>query len=118
MITLANPVGLYIDHLDAAGFSLPGGNPVTGWFQILRGSPGHTLRAVFAPPAGSTMTVSDVTIAGTPVRFGGQIAQHITMKLTGVAGIATAVHNSPITCEGIHDAAAPAPTGLPKRGDA
>lgn len=98
MITLANPVGLYIDHLDDAGFRLPDGSKTTGWFQILRGTPGHTLRAVFAPPAGSTFTVSDVKIGGTPVNFGGQIAQNITMKLTGVASVSHTVHNAPIPC--------------------
>src|SRR5262249_3574015 len=50
MITLLNPVGLYIDHIDDASFRLPDGSAASGWFQILRGTPGRTLRAVFAPP--------------------------------------------------------------------
>lgn len=117
MITLADPVGLYIDHLDDSGFRLPGNLPVTGWFQILRGAPGHTLRAVFAPPAGSPLTVSDVSIGGTPIKFGGQIAQNITMKLTGAASVATGVHNAPIPCEGAAPAAAAlAAPRLPMRG--
>jgi hypothetical protein len=98
MITLANPVGLYLDHLDDSSFRLPDGSPTTGWFQVVRGVPGHGLRAVFAPPAGSTFTVSDVTIGGAAVHFGGQIAQKITMKLTGVASVSTSIHNSPISC--------------------
>jgi hypothetical protein len=100
MITLANPVGLYIDHLDDSGFRLPDGTPTTGWFQVLRGAAGHTLRAVFAPPAGSPFTVSDVKIGGVAVTFGGQIAQNITMKLTGVASVAQSAHNAPIACAG------------------
>jgi len=118
-ITLANPVGLYIDHLDDAAFRLPDGAPTTGWFQVLRGSPGHTLRAVFAPPPGSAFTVSDVTIDTAAVKFGGQIAQHITMRLRGVASVDNTIHNSPVPCVGA-DAAMHAadtlPTGLPKRG--
>jgi hypothetical protein len=98
MITLLNPVGLYIDHIDDSSFRLPDGTAPTGWFQILRGTAGHTLRAVFAPPAGSTFTVSDVKIGGTAVSFGGQIAQKITMKLTGVASVAQTTHNPPIPC--------------------
>src|SRR5262249_14997432 len=82
MVTLANPVGLYIDPLDDSGFHLPDGSAATGWFRILRGVKGRTLRAVFEPPAGSAFTVSDVTIGGVPIQFGGQIAQKITMKLT------------------------------------
>ncbi|MBI3408062.1 MAG: hypothetical protein HY040_06860 [Planctomycetes bacterium] len=98
MITLANPVGLYIDHIDDASFRLPDGSATNGWFQIVRGSPGHTLRAIFAPPAGSPFIVSDVKIGGTPVKFGGQIAQKITMKLTGVASASNTIHNAPVPC--------------------
>ena len=120
MITLANPVGLYIDHLDDAGFRLPGDLPVDGWFQILRGTPAHTLRAVFAPPRGAAFTVSDVTIGGIPIKFGGQIAQNITMRLTGVASVANNVQNTPIPCEGaggaVHTAIAVAASRLPTRG--
>ena len=100
MITLVNPVGLYIDHLDDTGFRLPDGTPTTGWFQVLRGSAGHTLRAVFAPPAGSTFTVSDVKIGGVAVTFGGQIAQNITMRLTAAASVAQSAHNTPVACAG------------------
>jgi hypothetical protein len=98
MLTLANPVGLYIDHLDDTSFRLPDGSMTTGWFQVLRGTAGHTLRAVFAPPPGSPFTVSDVKIGGTAVHFGGQIAQKITMKLTGVASVSNTIHNAPIPC--------------------
>jgi hypothetical protein len=122
MLTLANPVGLYIDHLDEAGFHLPGGLPTTGWFRSSRGAAGHTLRAIFAPPAGSPLLVSDVTIGGVPITFGGQIAQHITMRLTGVASVTTGVHNAPIPCEGAgavpHLAFAGAAPPFPKRGAA
>ena len=122
MITLLNPVGLYIDHIDDSGFRLPNGNPTTGWFQVLRGAAGHTLRAVFAPPAGSPFTVSDVKIGGAAVNFGGQIAQKITMKLTGVASVANATHNPPLPCVvpvGIAHAigGAASTTRHPRRGD-
>jgi len=118
MITLADPVGLYIDQLDESGFRLPDGKPTTGWFTVQRGSAGHPLRAVFAPPAGSVFTVSDVKIGGTAVTFGGQIAQHITMKLTGVASIATPVHNPLVPCAGTSvsaSVAASATSGLATR---
>jgi len=122
MITLANPVGLYIDHFDDSGFRLPGNLPVTGWFRILRGAPGRILRAVFAPPDGSALTVSDVNIGSKQIEFGGEIAQNITMKLTGVASVANNVHNSPVPCAAaapLHVAAAAvAPAAHPpKRGD-
>ncbi len=100
MVTLADPVGLYIDNLDDSGFRLPNGDSTTGWFKRLRGSDGHTIRAVFEPPDGSPFTVSNVTIGDTAIIFGGQIAQHITMKLVGVASVSTSIHNPLIACEG------------------
>lgn len=106
MITLANPVGLYIDSLDDSAFRLPDGSATTGWFKILRGSAGLTLRAIFEPPAGSPFKVSDVKIGGVPVTFGGHIAQHITMKLVGVASVSQTVQNAPVPCAGVSPVAA------------
>ena len=85
-------------HSEMHPYTGPDGSPTTGWFRVVRGAAGHGLRAVFAPPASSPFTVSDVKIGGVPVQFGGQIAQMITMKLTGVAGVATAVHNPAQPC--------------------
>ena len=100
LITLANPIGLYIDRLDDSGFRLPNGASPSGWFKIQRGKPGQVLRAVFEPPPGAPagLTVSDVTVDGQPLTFGGQIAQKITMKLTGVASVAQPVQNAPVGC--------------------
>lgn len=115
-ITLADPVGLYIDKLDDSSFTLPDGSPTTGWFRILRGSPAHILRAEFGPPTGSTLTVSDVKIGGTSIKFGGQIAQHITMKIIGIASVATGINNSLIPCigaGGVPEAITLAPSALP-----
>jgi hypothetical protein len=44
-------------------------------------------RLVVEAPAGLALTVSDLTIAGTPIRFGGQVAECITVKLIGIANI-------------------------------
>jgi hypothetical protein len=119
-ITLADPVGLYIDKLDMASFRLPNGSrlPAT-WFRVLRGAAGFTLRAVFAPPPGSPLTVSDIRIGGTPIQFGGQIAQNITMRISGVASVAQTINNQRIPCIGAEEspggaAAAPSPE-FPRR---
>jgi len=119
MVTLADPVGLYIDRLDLDSFSLPGNVPLTDWFRVLRGTATHTLRAVFAPPAGSSQTVSDVMIDEEPILFGGQIAQHITMKIVGVASVSTTVNNPLVACIGpilLSAAAVGAEPELPTRG--
>jgi hypothetical protein len=127
MITLANPVGLYIADFDGSGFRLPDGSAAGGsdFFKILRGTSGQALRAVYGLPpalAAQGLTVSDVKIGGVPIEFGGQIAQKITMKLTGVASVAQRVHDTPVGC-GVVQAvdpsalmgAAAAPTAAKKR---
>jgi hypothetical protein len=85
-ITLQNPVGLYIDRLDTQGWTKPDGSDVdSGYWKILRGHPGAVLRAVYEVPEAAGFTVSDLLIGGESIEFGGQIADFITMKLTGVA---------------------------------
>jgi hypothetical protein len=97
-LTLLNPAGLYIHRLDTLGWTKPGpGNTrvPTGdeFWRIIRGSPARTLRAVYEVstgvlrPDGQQMTVSDIQIGGVPIRFGGQIAKKIAMKL-----VATGCH--------------------------
>jgi hypothetical protein len=100
-VTLRNPVGLYIHHLDLAGFTTPDGTPVdSSYFTVVRGdaSQGLIERAVFEVPAGESHTVSDVTIAGEPIRWGGQIAERITMNLVALAGPPGGFANTPMTC--------------------
>jgi hypothetical protein len=85
-VTLANPVGLYMDHLDMTGWEIHGEPIDADWFQVVRGQPGLIERAVFEVPSDKG-TVSDVRIAGELVRFGGQLAERMTVKLVGLAAI-------------------------------
>lgn len=113
MITLANPIGLYIAGFDGSGFQLPDGSPAGQFFRVLRGALPQALRAEYrlSPQLEAQgLTVSDVTIGGAPIQFGGQIAQRITMKLTGVASISQAVNNAPTVCGGIPQVE---PAGVP-----
>jgi hypothetical protein len=103
MITLANPVGLYMSSFDGAGVTLDG-KPAGGFFKVVRGALPLAVRAVFEVPAAEAAqgkTVSDVKIGGTPVDFGGQLAQLITMHLVGVATVAQTVNNAPTVCGGV-----------------
>jgi hypothetical protein len=100
-LTLRNPVGLYMDHLDLTGITKPDGSPVDpDWFRVLRGDAEQQLieRAVFEAPAGEGLTVSDLSIGGRPIEFGGQLAQRMTVKLVGVAAQPGAFHNHPMPC--------------------
>jgi hypothetical protein len=75
-----------MDSLDTTGWTKPNGSPVdSGYWKILRGSSGAILRAVYEVPASEGFVVGDILIGGEKIEFGGQIAENITMKLTGLA---------------------------------
>jgi hypothetical protein len=107
MITLANPVGLYMAAFDGAGLTL-NDNPAGGFFTVARGAFPLALRAVYQLPseiAATGLTVSDVKLGGSNIEFGGQLAQLITMHLIGTASVARTVDNPPVGCGAIPDAA-------------
>jgi hypothetical protein len=96
-LTLRNPVGLYIQDLKPEGWTRPGPNNTrvkteTEFWTVVRGDgPAQMgLRAVYEIPQGTLrpdgkqMTVSDIRIAGAPIRFGGQIARFISVCLYAV----------------------------------
>jgi hypothetical protein len=98
-ITLRNPVGLYMDHLDMTGWAAPDGNPIDpSWFRVLRGQPGLIERAVFEVPESEGFTVGDITIGGVPIAYGGHIGEHITVKLIGLASELGKFSNKPVVC--------------------
>jgi hypothetical protein len=98
MVTLVNPVGLYMDHIDLTGWEPPKGISVQECAKIVRGSPGMIERLVVEPPADSGVSLSDFTIAGEPILYGGQIAECITVKLVGGGTRLGSVHNGLTTC--------------------
>ena len=85
MITLANPVGLYMDHIDTSGWELPDGIAARDCVRVIRGAPRMIERMVVEVPRETGRTLSDLSIGGDPVRYGGQIAECITVKLVGLA---------------------------------
>jgi hypothetical protein len=102
-ITLRNPVGLSMHHLDLAGFATPSGDPVdASFFQVLRGveADGLIERAVFEVPEGEGYTVSDIRIGGVPISGGSQIAEHIVVNIVGRASGLGSFEQKPIACAG------------------
>ena len=97
-ITLRNPVGLLIDGLDDTGFLKPDGSPAGDYWRVLRGFSGGTVRATYEVPAAEGFVVGDLTIGGHRVEYGGQVAEHVTMKVVGVACRAGSFANVPQTC--------------------
>jgi hypothetical protein len=88
-ITTADPIGLYLAGWDDTGWSKPDGSPVDNYWQVVRpaGAAGPpALRLVYEVPASEGFVVGDVRIGGRPIEFGGQIAEHLTVMLTALAG--------------------------------
>jgi hypothetical protein len=83
-VTLANPVGLYFNDLLTGGWETPDGSDPKSFWTYVRGTENKPVRAVYEVPADRGFVVGDITINGRPVQFGGQIADFITIKLTGV----------------------------------
>lgn len=98
-LTLRNPVGLYMHHIDLTPFRTPDNEMITAdYFTVLRGDADHNLieRAVFTVPPGHDFTVSDLTVAGLPLQFGSQIAEHITVQLVAIADSPGHFSNTPV----------------------
>jgi hypothetical protein len=98
LITLPNPVGLYMDHIDLAGWEAPLGIDVGECVRIVRGAPGMIERLVVEVPTSSGLTVGDLTIGGEPIEYGGQIAECITVKLIGGATKLGSIQNARTAC--------------------
>jgi len=86
-VTLREPIGLYIAGFDDTGWTKPSGAPVDDYWRIVRGSPGRVLRLEYHVPAGSGFVVGDLRIGGRRIEWGGQIAEHITVTIAGIAGL-------------------------------
>jgi hypothetical protein len=84
-ITLANPVGLCIAGLSVAGWQTPDGSDPLDYWKVTRGTSEKAVRAVYEVPAGRGFAVGDITIGGRRIEYGAQIADFITIKLTGLA---------------------------------
>lgn len=80
-VSVSNPVGLYIDHLDTAGWEIPGGLRIADCVRATRGSSNRICRLVVEMPT-DEFDLGDLRIAGERLTQGGQIAECITMKMS------------------------------------
>ena len=86
-VTLKNPIGFYIADWNNAGIATPDGKPApASWWKIRRGKPGMVLRLEYEVPADIGYCVGDLTLGGRPIRYGGQLAEEITVVIHGTAG--------------------------------
>ncbi len=84
-ISFAGPTGLYIDSVDLTGFEAPGGIAAEDLMRVIRGDSDHMMRIVFEAPAQAGFEIGDVFVDGNPIRFGGQIAEKLTIRVRGIA---------------------------------
>lgn len=85
-VTLREPVGLYMTDWDDTGWTKPNGRPVGNYWNVRRGVVGAALRLEYQVPASEGFAVGEIRIGGRPIDFGGQIAEHVTVMVGGVAG--------------------------------
>lgn len=86
-VTLREPIGLYITGYDDTGWTKPDGSPVDNYWNIVRGNPGQILRLEYQVPPGAGFVVGDIRIGGRRIEWGGQIAEHVTVTIAGIAGV-------------------------------
>ncbi|MFM0670235.1 hypothetical protein [Paraburkholderia sediminicola] len=112
LLTIPDPVGLYIQALDMTGWTTPGNVALTDCWTIVRGTP--AVRATFTVPEGAQLT--DFSIGGIPVTYAGQIAEKISVFLTAAFGPNGAVQlPAPRKCSGMPDVTAAALAVVTKR---
>ena len=84
-ISLAGPTGFYIDSVDFSGFDVPDGITPNDLMRVVRGDKNHMMRIVFEAPSGSNFKLGDVKIDGHQIRFGGQIAEKLTIRISAIS---------------------------------
>lgn len=92
-ITLTNPIALYMQTPNFSNYVTPDGTPAKNFFKIIRGRTAkeagrkydQILHAVFEVPKDKNYTVSDITIGGTPIWWGSQIAETFNQALAASA---------------------------------
>jgi hypothetical protein len=88
MLTLTDPVGLYIHQPDFSRFEMPpsaNGVKIEDCWNIVRGHPGKALHVVFQVPEGKNFTVNDIKVNGKNIVYVGQIAETFKIGLTASA---------------------------------
>lgn len=107
-ISLENPVGLYMSGVDWNGWETPDNSDPGTYWTVLRGSQSddpnqsYIVRAEYAVPPDKGFTVSDITIGGEPISFGGQIAACINVRVAVMVSEPSQLPAPrPIGCRGV-----------------
>lgn len=105
LLTLTDPPGLYMQTPDFSAFQTPDGSDPASYWTVVRGKTkkagdpiDRILHATYAVPAEKGFTVSDITIAGQKIQYGGQIVGVIEMALLGTAFPSGGPNQAPVGC--------------------
>ncbi|MCE7996618.1 MAG: hypothetical protein HEP71_31930 [Roseivirga sp.] len=85
-VTLKDPIGIYIADWDGSGITHPDGSPADNYWNVTRGNTGMVLRLEYEVPASKPFVVGDLKIGGRRIEYGGQLAEFITVVVSGTAG--------------------------------
>ncbi|KAF9459691.1 hypothetical protein BDZ94DRAFT_1239063 [Collybia nuda] len=88
MLTIANPVGLYIDSINWGLIDPPAGHEdddLSQFWKYTRGNNGKYMRAEFEIPKDKGYVLGDITVNGKPLQYGGQLADYIKISITARA---------------------------------
>ena len=77
-LTLADPIGVYMDEVDVSGWAAPDGTPLArdDVVTLARGAKGKALRYSIAVPDGRGYVLGDCFVGGQRVEFGGQVVKN------------------------------------------
>jgi len=87
LVSLGEPAALYIKDLNipAGTWETPDDSDPNDFWKIIRGDANHAVRCEFRVPPEKNYVVGDIILNGKNIRFGGQIADFVHIKLTGIA---------------------------------
>ncbi|MEO5665397.1 MAG: hypothetical protein ABIR39_19185 [Nocardioides sp.] len=88
-VSLANPLGLFLEPLHSAPFRAPDGTDVAVFWRPERGHPGHVVRATFKVPEGAGYVLGDLTVDGRPLEFGSQVADKVPVRIDALLAPST-----------------------------
>jgi hypothetical protein len=88
-VSLANPLGLYLDGIQTPSFVAPDGADVATLWTVERGDPGHAVRARFEVPEGAGYVLGDLTVDGRPLEFGTQVADKVRVRIDALLAPST-----------------------------
>jgi hypothetical protein len=114
-VSLANPIGLYIQDPDFSNYALPNvpgakGKQASDFWTVRRGyaqgvNPdlphdlGFALHTVYEVPAGLGFCVGDILIAGQPINWASQIARTFKVALAAQAIPSVSPLPNPLPCQ-------------------